>query len=160
MQMFAAALILVGSTVQLPTGPALSEAVAAADAQFFRLFFEECDPAELAKFLTDDFEMYHDKGGVVATSAAAFVADYAKTCAARQQPDSWRSRRELVKETLRVDPVPGFGAIEEGDHLFFERKGNGPEKEVGRAHFAQLWKLDGAQWRLSRVFSYSHRAKE
>jgi len=160
MLLLAAAFTLVSATAPLPPGPALREAVEAADARFFRLFFEECDPAEIAKFLTDDFEMYHDKGGVIATAAAPFVADYAKTCAARQAPDAWRSRRALLPETLRVDPVPGFGAIEEGDHIFFERKGTGPEKEVGRAHFVQLWKLDGAQWRLARVFSYSHQAKQ
>jgi hypothetical protein len=160
MLVFAAALTLASATVALPTGPELRKSVEAADARFFQLFFEECDPSALARFLTDDFEMYHDKGGVVATSAATFVAGYAKTCADRQKPDSWRSRRQLVQGTLVVDPVPDFGAIEEGDHIFFERKGTGPEKEVGRAHFVQLWKRDGEQWKLARVFSYSHRAKE
>src|SRR5687768_184603 len=115
--------------------PDLTAQIAAADSQFFGLFFEQCDPARLATMVTGDFEMFHDKGGLVFTTGAALVADYATKCEARKAPDAWRSRRALVPGTMRVDPVPGYGAIEEGDHVFYERKGDGPEKLVGRAHF-------------------------
>jgi len=140
----------------LPEGPALTEAIAARDSEFFELLFEGCDPARMARMLTPDFEMYHDRGGVVATSAEAFVADYSRTCAARRAPDAWRSRRELVRPSLNVHPVPGFGAIEDGEHLFHERQGNGPERLVGRARFTQAWKLTPQGWQLARVFSYAH----
>ena len=142
----------------IPEGEALTEAIRARDSEFFATVFEGCDPERLAAMLTPDFEMYHDKGGVVARSAETFVAQYAKDCEGRKAPDAWRSRRELVRSSLHVDPVPGHGAIQTGEHLFYERKGvNGAEKLVGRAKFAQLWVLgaDG-KWRLSRVFSYAH----
>ncbi len=158
--MLALALLLATPTIPIPEGAALRQAVLAADARFFRLFFEECDPAEAATALTADFEMYHDKAGVVATAAAPFVDDYLKACTARAAPDAWRSRRELLPETLRIDPVPGFGAIEEGEHVFYERRGDGPEKKVGQARFVQLWKLEDGRWKLARVFSYAHRAIE
>jgi hypothetical protein len=90
--------------------------------------------------------------------AEDFVAIFRKNCTDRQDPKAWRTRRELVRETLHVDPVPGHGAIEVGEHLFYERHGvNGTEHLAGRARFAQLWELgaDG-QWRLSRVLSYAH----
>jgi hypothetical protein len=144
--------------VTLPAGDALRSAIAAADAALFATFFEQCDPAKLDAMLTSDFEMYHDREGVVARDSKSFVAGYEKTCTAAKAPDAWRHRRELVAGTLDVEPVPGFGAIEEGDHVFYERKGDGPEKLVGRAHFVQLWQLTGTGWRLARVFSYSHRA--
>jgi len=145
----------------VPQGAALTDAVRAADTALFDLFFTRCDPAALAAMVTPDFEMYHDKGGVVATSGQAFVSLYAEQCAARAAtPDSWRSRRALVPDSLHVDPVPGYGAIEEGDHLFYERKGEGPERLAGRAHFVQLWKLEDGQWRLARVLSYAHQAAE
>ncbi|MBC7985703.1 MAG: nuclear transport factor 2 family protein [Sphingomonadaceae bacterium] len=140
----------------VPEGEALTEAVAARDAEFFALFFEQCDPEAMRGFLTDDFEMYHDRDGVVVSTGAAMVEDYRGWCAGRQAPDAWRSRRELVRETLRVFPVPGFGAIEEGTHLFHERQGDGPERLVGRARFVQLWRLTDTGWRLSRVLSYDH----
>lgn len=150
------AMALAAATPALPEGPALTEAVAARDAEFFELVFEGCDPARLETMLTPDFEMYHDRGGVVARTAASFIADYARDCEARKAPDAWRSRRELVRPTLNVHPVPGFGAIEDGEHLFYERKGGGPEKLVGRARFTQVWALTDDGWRLSRVLSYAH----
>ena len=155
----AAAAPLAAPAVTIPDQPALTQAIAARDAEIFRLVFESCEPERLEAMLAPDIEFYHDKGGVVARSAADFLADYRKTCESWKAPNAWRSRRALVPGSLHVDPVPGYGAIEAGEHLFYERQGNGPEKLVGRAVFTQLWVLgaDG-QWRLSRVFSYGHRA--
>ncbi|HMI18565.1 MAG TPA: DUF4440 domain-containing protein [Sphingomonas sp.] len=151
--------LAVAATIQVPTGPALTQAIAARDAALFHTFFEECDLAKMTGFLAPDLEFYHDRGGKVAGSAQAFVDVYATQCEARKKPDAFRSRRELVADSLYVDPIPGFGAVEEGDHLFYERQGDGPEKLTGKAHFVQLWQLgaDGV-WRLSRVLSYKHQA--
>lgn len=144
-------------TTDLPQGTALHDAVKSADAAFFGLFFDGCNPERLGAMVTDDMEFYHDKGGVTSASGAAFIRDYAQSCAARKAPDAWRSRRELVADGLRVDPVPGFGAMEIGEHQFYERKGDGPEKLVGRAGFAMVWRLDGATWKLHRVLSFGHK---
>lgn len=112
-------------------------------------------PDRMRALIAEDFEFYHDKDGLI-PGADAFVAGYAKSCTERLKPDAWRSRRELVVSSLTVDPVPGVGAIETGEHYFYERKGDGPEKRVGHARFAQLWTLTPTGWRLSRVFSYAH----
>lgn len=140
----------------MPEGPALRASIEARDSELFELFFSGCDPARLRAMLADDLEFYHDKGGFVFRNAEAMIADYAKQCAERAKPDAWRSRRELVKSTLIVDPVPGHGAMEAGDHLFYERKGDGPEKLAGKARFAIVWKWQDGQWKLSRVLSYGH----
>jgi hypothetical protein len=159
----AGAAALAGSPppVTLPEPPALAEQVAARDAEFFELFFEGCDPAKVRTMIADDIEMYHDKGGFVWRGADGVIADYAKACEERRKPGAWRSRRELVRASLRIDPVPGHGAIEDGVHLFYERKGNGPERLAGRARFTQLWSLgaDGT-WRLARIFSFAHEKAE
>ena len=151
-------LIAAAGAAAIPPQPALTEQIAARDAQLFTLLFEQCDPAAMGDLLASDFEFYHDKAGFAAKGRDSFVARYAKDCAARADPSAWRSRRELVRSSLRVDPVPGHGAIEAGEHLFFERKGvDGPEKLAGRARFAQLWVLESdGKWRLSRVLSYAH----
>jgi hypothetical protein len=142
---------------KIPAGPELKAVVSARDAELFTTVFERCDPAGLRAMVTDDFEMYHDKDGVVARSGDAFVADYAKECAERSAPNAWRSRRELVPGSLTVDPVTGYGAIEDGEHRFYEHKGNGPEKLAGRAHFTHVLALTRSGWRLARVLSFSHR---
>jgi hypothetical protein len=141
-----------------PTSAELTSAIAAFESDFFALFFLGCDPARLATMVTPDLEFYHDKSGVVATSGAALIADYTKNCEARKAPDAWRSRRELVPNTLHVDPVPGYGAIEAGEHRFYERKGDGHERLAGTALFTMLWKRDAGAWKLARVMSYGHRA--
>ena len=151
-----AALMLAAATVAVPEGQALYDALARRDAEFFELFFTGCDALRVESMLTPDFEMYHDKGGFVADGAAGFVAAYAKDCEAKKKPDAWRSRRELVPGTMTVHRIEGYGAIEQGDHVFYERKGDGPERKVGKARFTQLWKLDGGTWKLARVFSYDH----
>ena len=107
------------SAVALPEGAALTEAVRARDAEVFDVMFLRCDPAWLRSMVTADIEMYHDRDGFVARSADRFIADYARACAEKLAPDAWRSRRELVAPTLTVHPVPGYGAIEDGEHLFY-----------------------------------------
>lgn len=151
-----ASLMLAAATVAVPDGPMLTAAITARDAEFFEVFFEGCDVPKVTGMLTPDFEMYHDKGGLVADGAAGFIADYAKECARRQKPNEWRSRRELVPGTMTLHRLEGYGVIEQGDHVFYERKGDGPEKKVGKARFTQVWKLDGDSWKLARVLSYDH----
>jgi hypothetical protein len=145
------------SRAAIPGQPELTERIAARDSEFFTLFFEGCDPARVRSMMADDIEMYHDKGGFVWRGAEAAVADYSKACEERKKPGAWRSRRELLRASLRVDPVPGYGAIEDGVHLFYERKGDGPERLAGHARFTQVWSLgpDGV-WRLARIFSFAH----
>jgi hypothetical protein len=151
--------ILGAATVTLPEGPQMREQVAARDAELFDILFNHCAPERMRALITDDIEFYHDRDGAM-RGADAFIADYARFCGERQAADAWRSRRALVPETLTVDPVPGLGAIETGEHVFYERRGKGPEHLAGRARFAQLWVLTPTGWRLSRVFSYGHHAAQ
>lgn len=147
--------------VTVPPQPQLTAQIAEAEAELFDLFFvRPCDVPRFRAMLADDVEFYHDKDGFGIRSADDFVRDYSRNCASRADPKAWRSRRELIRSTLRVDPIPGYGAMEAGDHRFYERKGvNGTEKLAGRASFAMVWALgsDG-KWRLSRVLSFAHAA--
>jgi len=150
--------LMLAAAVQVPeTGPALTQAITARDAALFATYFGECDPAKMGGFFTPDLEFYHDKAGFDAHSAKEFVDDYARKCVDYSKPGAVRVRRELAPGSLNVEAIPGFGAVEEGDHLFYIRQGDGPEQLTGRAHFVQLWQLgeDGV-WRLKRVLSFSH----
>ena len=149
--------------VTIPAQPALTEQIARADAELFDLSFNRpCDVPAFRALIADDVEFYHDKDGFNVHNADEFVAVYLRMCGSRADPRASRSRRELVRSTLHVDPVPGHGAMEAGEHLFYERQGvDGAEKLVGRARFAMVWALgpDG-KWRLSRVLSYAHAPAE
>ena len=147
--------------VTVPPQPQLTEQIRAADADLFKLFFEgPCDVPRFRGMITDDIEFYHDKGGFNVRTPDDFVGQYKERCTNLLDPKTDRTRRVLVQSSLRVDPIPGWGAMEVGDHLFYERRGaNGPEKLVGKAKFAMVWVLgaDG-KWRVSRVLSYAHEA--
>ena len=149
------------SAATVPAGPELTQQIARADAELFDLFFvQPCDEPRFRAMLADDLEFYHDKDGYVAKSADDFMAAYKKNCASRLDRTAWRSRRELVAASLQVDPVPGYGAMEAGDHRFYERHGvDGAEKLAGQAKFAMVWALgtDG-RWKLRRVLSFAHSA--
>ena len=159
----AAAAAQAPQAVTVPDRAALTEQIAAREADFFALFFTgPCDAARFRTFLADDVEMYHDRAGFNIRSADDFVRIYSEDCARRQNPREWRSRRDLVPGSMHVDPVPGWGAMQTGEHLFYEREGvDGTERLAGRARFAHVWVLgqDG-QWRVSRVLSFAHAAAE
>ena len=85
---FALAAAQAAAAPALPEGPALTEAIAARDAEFFELLFLGCDPARMRGYLAPDFEMYHDRDGVVATNADAFIALYSRMCEERRAPNA------------------------------------------------------------------------
>ena len=68
-----------------------------------------------------------------------------------QSPDS---HRELVPGSLEAGPIPGYGAIEVGEHLFFHRK-NG-RHDCGKIKFTMLWQQKGSAWDVARFVSYGH----
>jgi Domain of unknown function (DUF4440) len=145
--------------VTVPAQPALTAQIARADAQLFDMFFvAKCDAPRFRAMLADDLEFYHDKDGFFSKSGDEFLAAYQKNCHGREDSTAWRSRRQLVAGTLRVDPVPGHGAMEVADHVFYERHGvDGKERLAGKAKIAMVWVLgNDGKWRVSRILSYAH----
>jgi hypothetical protein len=65
--------------------------------------------------LTDDFEFYHDRGGLISTNAAQFIETIRKTCERQKAGLERRSRRELV--SMEVYPLSGYGAVYRTFHL-------------------------------------------
>jgi len=136
---------------------ALTEQVAAQDRALFAAVFDTCDTKALAGMLAADFEMYHDKGGQVARSAADFVKSIEGMCARQKTGEDYRARRELVPGTLKVYPLNNYGAVQVGEHRFYKLEPGKPEKLVEVALFTHLWKQEAAGWKLARVLSYDHR---
>jgi len=149
------------SQVSVPPQPELTRQIEEADTSLFKLFFEgPCDVPRFRSMITDDVEFYHDKAGFNVRKPQDFVTQFQDRCRLLADPTNWRQRRVLVRESLHVDPIPGWGAMETGDHLFYERHGVSSEEHlVGKASFAMVWVLgrDG-KWRVSRVLSYAHAA--
>jgi len=135
----------------------LTDEIAAADDALFAAFFDRCDIEALKTMVTDDFEMIHDKGGRVAASGKDFIANLEKTCARQKSGEDYRARREIVPGTLKVYPVNNFGAIEVGEHRFYQLLPGKPEKLVEIALFTHVWKKDEKGWKLARALSFDHK---
>jgi len=136
--------------------PGLLEAVLKADAEFFKAFFDDCDVATVRRYVTDDFEMFHDKSGRDITSGAQFVTVTEDKCKRQREGTDFLSTRELVRESVKVFPINNYGAIETGVHRFYAVSKNKPNRLTETSQFTHVWKEENGQWRLARVLSYDH----
>jgi ketosteroid isomerase-like protein len=132
--------------------PASDEAaVRDADAAFWRAF-NACDAAAMSAFFSEDVEFYHDITGLTRSRDAVTRSMMTGPC----KSSALRMRRELVAASVRYNPVPGYGAILAGTHLFYAREGDAPEKPVTQARFLAVWRHQAGQWQMARIVSYDH----
>jgi ketosteroid isomerase-like protein len=136
--------------------PGLAEEIRAADAAFFKAFFDDCDIATVRGYLTDDFEMLHDKSGIVATSAAEFVKATEDKCQRQADGTDFLSTRKLLPDTLEVYPINNYGAIASGKHEFFAVKAGAPDRLTETGRFTLVWKEVNGRWKLARALSFDH----
>lgn len=139
---------------QAQTGPfkpkdaALYKTIATQDSVLF-VAFNAHDMDVLKKVFATDVEFYNDGGG---------LTDYKTTMdnfeAMFDRNKSSGLRRELVKGSLEVYPMPGFGAIEMASHRFIHTE-NGKE-EVGTQKFVAVWRLKDNEWKITRMISLGH----
>ena len=124
--------------------------IARADSMLFNAF-NNCDTVSYRKYLNNDIEFYHDLGGL--NVGADYEVRSIKEMCARGN----KIRRELIKKTLEVHPIKGFGAVEIGVHTFYHtNKGQTQEKVSGTYKFIHIWQLKEGVWKLARVISYGH----
>jgi CubicO group peptidase (beta-lactamase class C family)/ketosteroid isomerase-like protein len=136
-------------------GPAPSstdeQLVRDADTAFWQAF-NRCDAKAMSPFFTEDVEFYHDTTGLTRSRDAVVQSMMRGPCGT----PGLHMRRELVASSVKFNAVPGFGAILVGQHLFYERQGDGPEKPATLASFMVVWKLQSDRWLMTRIVSYDH----
>ena len=102
---------------------------------------------QFKSMFTQDLEFYHDKGGL---TNYEHTINFMKTTANSNSD----LRRDLVKGSLEVYPIPGYGAIETGAHTFCHLE-NG-KQDCGTFKFVHIWQKKNGEWKISRVISYAH----
>ena len=125
----------------------LFEKILALDQAAFSAFNTCGEPGQLDKYATyfaKDVEFYHDKGGVTFTRDAMIESTRQNVCN--------KFRRELVPGSVRVWPLPGFGAIEQGTHRFCHT----PTTCEGIGEFTLVWREENGAWTITRALSYAH----
>lgn len=133
---------------------ALYDTLKLKDSLLFKIGYNHCDTNIVSALTSDDFEFYHDQGGIM-ESKAQFLGAIAGLC----QTD-YKVSRELEKNSLDVFPLYAngklYGAVQNGKHQFFEESGTSPKRLTSTARFTHLWILENKQWKLKRVLSYDH----
>ncbi|REG76879.1 uncharacterized protein DUF4440 [Algoriphagus antarcticus] len=144
---------LFGQTTTDSDEKMLFKQVISVDSIFFHAL-NNCDLKTYESFLVDDFEFYHDRGGLT-KSRDAEMKSMTSFCGEQRQQQ--KLRRELIRESVEVSPIKDFGAVETGRHRFFLVIGDKSEKLIEEAKFTNIWQTLSTGWKLSRVISYDHR---
>ncbi|PQB04662.1 nuclear transport factor 2 family protein [Aureitalea marina] len=157
---FASALSLLLTTTahaQVDQKSELFLTLKANDSLLFDIGFNTCDMDQSAALLTEDLEFYHDQGGITNSKEEFVQVMKSGICSGGE----YTSCRELVEGSLEVFPLYQNGqldgAIQNGVHKFYQRKGDGPERAGSTARFTHLWLITDEGWKIKRVLSFDHR---
>ncbi|QIE58104.1 nuclear transport factor 2 family protein [Rasiella rasia] len=127
------------------------------DSVVFEVGFNQCNLSPTEALLTDDFEFYHDIGGI--QNKAEFIAAMKKNICGNPKTNL---TRKLIKGSMEVFPLSAnnelYGAIQRGEHEFYRQADGQENKKTGYAKFTSYWELQNNEWKLKRTFSFDHRA--
>jgi len=142
---------------QVEESSELFQQLKAADSLLFNIGFNTCNMAPFETLVSENFEFYHDKGGIT-DSKAEFIQTFKDGLC--KTPETYQSRRELVAGSLEVFALKNngelYGAIQNGKHQFYEKLVDKAETKGNVARFTHLWLLEDGVWKLIRSLSYDH----
>src|SRR5207237_2808902 len=92
--------------------------------------YNHCDLTTLGAMVSDDLEFYHDQTGLSVGKGPFLAAIRQNICG--------KVERALLRDTLEVYPLKGYGAVEIGVHRF-PHPGH-PEDGAGAAKMVPLSK--------------------
>jgi hypothetical protein len=109
--------------------------------------FNKRDTILFKELFTKDLEFFHDKSGLTGfEQTIGFMRSTA-------EPGN-DLRRDLVQGSLEVYPIPGYGAMQIGQHRFCHTE-NG-KQGCGIFKFVHIWLYKEGKWKISRIVSYDH----
>lgn len=149
-------LFMVNSKAQVDENSALYKIIMSKDSLLFNVGFNTCDISKFETLLSENLKFYHDKDGI--SDKTKFLYDLKNGLC--KNPEIRQVKRILVKEKTEIFPLYRdgilYGAIQNGEHLFFESK----ESQPGIANFTNVWTLENGDWRLTTSLSFGHQAYE
>lgn len=138
----------------------LYKTIISKDSLFFSEGYNTCNIGKMESMLSDRFEFYHDKSGF--EDKNKFIIDFKNGLC--KSPETYQLKRVLVDKSTEIYPMYKEGkiyaAIQNGDHLFYEKVGDQAEKLVGEAKFTHLWILENEEWKLKNSLSFDHHPKQ
>jgi hypothetical protein len=125
-----------------PDSQELHDAIVRMDSIFFGAY-NTCKMDVQASIYADSMEFYHDKGGL--TNSKKDVLD------GTQKYVCGKVTRQLIPGSIEVYPIHDYGAIELGQHKFFNNQEPNEPQHVSR--FMIFWKKTGNDWKIAKVIS-------
>ncbi len=160
--LFSLFLYLTGAQAQLPRDSELFKLLREKDSILFDAAFNRCDPQTMEALFTEDFEFYHDKGGLT-EGRQQFLGPVKENCAKRNAADPQPAKRILFDKSLEVFPLYKegelYGAIQHGIHRFEFLDGQQYQKG-DIAKFTHVWVKENDIWKIKRELSYDHKMPE
>lgn len=144
------------TNAQIAKDSDLHQLILSKDSLLFQVGFNTCDMSQFESLLSENFEFFHDKDSI------SYKKEFINTLrnGLCESPATYQSRRELVSESTEIFPLYNnkvlYGAIQTGDHLFFEKIGDKTETFASSAKFTHVWLLENGSWKLSKSLSYDH----
>lgn len=127
---------------QLATTDPLYQTIAQLDSILFTAY-NTCDMKTQAMLYSDTLEFYHDHGGLDTSKQNVLKAIEKNICG--------KVTRELIKGSLEVHRIPGYGAIEIGLHQFHNKME--PDAKPHPSQFIVFWRQQGNKWQIAKVVS-------
>ncbi|MCK8522861.1 nuclear transport factor 2 family protein [Aquimarina sp. D1M17] len=129
----------------------LNTVILTLDQQFWDAY-NSCNLQAFSSFFVQDFEFYHDKGGL--TSGLTKMMELVSNGLCGNK--NIRIRREAVKGSINVYPLNNYGAIITGEHMFYITENEAKEVPTEIAKFTHVWQQQNNEWKMTRVLSYDH----
>lgn len=148
------------SSAQLQPADPLYKTILAKDSLLFSVGFNTCDIPQFESLLSENFEFHHDKDGP--SDKKGFLQSFKNGLC--KDPGNYQARRVLVAGSTQIFPLYNkgilYGAIQNGDHLFYEKETNQEEQFGSVAKFTHLWLLENGDWKLGRSLSFDHQVQQ
>ena len=145
-----------GSAPASDTPEALFASLQAMDDRVFEQGFNRCNIPALASALHPELEFLHDLSGT--SRHDDFLQSFSSGLCGRAD---YQSTRKLIPGSMQVYPLKNkgqlYGAVQMGEHEFFETTTGQAPRYGSRARFVHTWLLVEGRWQLYRVLSFDHR---
>jgi CubicO group peptidase (beta-lactamase class C family) len=144
------------SPAQVEKNSDLYKTILSRDSLLFDIGFNHCNITQFENLLTDKFEFFHDKDSI--SYKKEFLYNLKNGLC--KSPTTYQSRRELITESIKIYPLYKnkvlYGAIQTGNHKFYETVSGNKENFASSAKFTHVWLLENSIWKLTKSLSYDH----
>ncbi|EDP98347.1 nuclear transport factor 2 family protein [Kordia algicida OT-1] len=133
---------IVAKEQYVPVDQELYNTIVALDKRFFDAY-NTCDLETQAELISEDIEFFHDKGGLATSKTQIMEAMKNNICD--------KVTRTLIEGSVEVYPIAGYGAVQMGEHKFFNKLE--PTAKSIPSKFVTIWKNDNGNWKMTRIVS-------